>query len=148
MEALELDRASILSLRDLLGYHLRRASLRDVAGLAAVLGNDIKLVPFTVVCMVHEFPGITAAEIGRRLSLQRANLAPLLADLDSRGLIERQPDYRDHRIQRLFLTEQGTRALAEWRDRVLAHEEENFRALTLDERETLRRLLSKVWQDE
>ncbi len=133
-------------LEDLLGYHLRRASIRDLAGFAHALGDHVKPVPFTVLCMIGEAPGITAAEIGRHANLQRANLAPMLAEFDVRGLIERRPDREDHRIQRLHLSAAGAEALAVWRARVVAQEDDTFGALTTAERATLRRLLMKIWK--
>ncbi|TPE48196.1 MarR family winged helix-turn-helix transcriptional regulator [Amaricoccus solimangrovi] len=133
-------------LENLLGYHLRRASIVDLAGFAQALGDEIKTVPFTVLCMIRDCPGITAAEIGRRAKLQRANLAPMLADLDARGLIARLPDREDHRVQRLHLTPEGAEAAAAWYARVTAQEEQTFGALNAEERGALRRLLARVWQ--
>lgn len=134
-------------LEDLLGYHLRRASIRDLAGFSKALGDEMKMVPFTVLCLIGEAPGITAAEIGRRIGLQRANLAPMLAEFDSRALIERRPDRQDHRVQRLHLSPAGAEALAGWQARIIAQEEVTFGALGPGERQTLRRLLAKVWKE-
>jgi DNA-binding MarR family transcriptional regulator len=134
--------------RGLLGYHLRRAWVRSFADFAKALGEEIKPVPFTVLCLIDESPGITAAEIGRQLQLQRANLAPMLADLDARGLVERRPDREDHRVHRLHLSTQGCIALGEWQARVMAQEELTFGALTEGERETLRRLLGRIWKQD
>ena len=132
-------------LDDVLGYHLRRASMRAMASFDRALGEAIKAVPFSVLCVIDEAPGITAAEIGRRLQLQRANLTPMLADLDARGLVERRSDETDHRIQRLHLSAVGADTLAGWRAAVLAEEARTFAALTADERDALRRLLVKAW---
>ena len=136
------------TLEDYLGYHLRRASIRDLNGLSAAFGDEVKPVPFTVLCLIEESPGITAAEIGRALGLQRANLVPMLAEFDGRGFIERRPDREDNRIQRLHLSPTGAEALAGWQARVVEHESRTFGALTATERQTLRRLLVKVWKEE
>lgn len=144
VEAVEL--VTQIGLEDMLGYHLRRASIRDLAGVAKALGDEIKMVPLTVLCLIDEAPGITAAEIGRQIKLQRANLAPMLAEFDACGLIERRPDREDHRVQRLHLSQEGAVALAGWRARIVAQEEVTFSVLTTGERATLRRLLAKVWK--
>lgn len=146
MKAQVIQHVERTTLEDLLGYHVRRASIRDCAGLAKALGDEVKMVPFTVLLMIDEAPGITAAEIGRALSLQRANLAPMLAEFDVRGFIERRPDRTDHRVQRLHLTSEGAMKLAEWRARVVAQENTTFGGLDDAERETLRHLLEKVWK--
>ncbi|PZQ48174.1 MAG: MarR family transcriptional regulator [Rhodovulum sulfidophilum] len=143
-----LDELTRARLGDLIGYHLRRASIHDLACFASALGDAIKPVPFTVLCLIDETPGITAAEIGREARLQRANLAPMLADFDARGLIERRPDREDHRIQRLHLSPEGAAAVAGWRARVVAQEERTFGALDPEERALLVRLLARVWRED
>ncbi|WP_279482390.1 MarR family winged helix-turn-helix transcriptional regulator [Aureimonas sp. SK2] len=142
---IEVARTPVLD--DLLGYHLRRASLLDLACFAQALGDEIKPVGFTVLCLIRETPGITAAEIGRQARLQRANLAPMLAEFDTKGWIERRPDAEDQRIQHLHLSPAGEDAVSGWRARVEAQEELTFAALTPKEREVLRQLLSRIWKD-
>ncbi|WP_449080012.1 MarR family winged helix-turn-helix transcriptional regulator [Rhizobium sp. 22-785-1] len=141
---IEAVRAPVMD--DLLGYHLRRASILDLAGFAEALGDEIKPIPFTVLCLIDETPGTTAAEIGRQARLQRANLAPILAHFDTQGWIERLADDEDQRIQHLHLSETGAEVVAEWRARVMAQEERTFSALTPREREVLRQLLSRIWK--
>lgn len=148
MKAVSKEEVRVDRLEDLLGYHLRRASIRDLAGFAKALGDEMKPVPYTVLCLIDEAPGITAADIARQARLQRANLAPMLADFDARGLIERRPDREDHRIQRLHLSPTGAATLAGWRERIVAQEEDTFGALSTAERATLRRLLAKVWKED
>ncbi len=131
----------------LVGYHLRRAWVRSLSHFGEALGDEIKPVPFTVLCTIHETPGITAADIGRLLQMQRATLAPMLGELEKRGLIERRPDREDHRIQRLHLSEEGTAQITRWQARVLAQEERTFAALSAEERDALIELLAKVWID-
>lgn len=135
-------------LDEILGYHLRRASVLSLASFARALGDEIKPIPFTVLRVIEDQPGISAAEIGRQLSLQRANLAPLLAELETRGLIARRPDRADHRVHRLHTSPRGALALADWHARVLAEEDETLRALAPDERATLRALLVKIWKQD
>lgn len=135
-------------LDDYVGYHLRRASILDLNDLARTFGDGMKPVPFTVLCLIDETPGITAADIGRALRLQRANLAPMLAEFDERGLIERHAAPEDSRIQRLHLSGLGARALKEWRAQVEAHEARILAPLSNDERAALRQLLMRIWRRE
>ena len=128
-----------------IGYHLRRATVRALADFSKAMGDEIKPVPFTVLNFIDGAPGITAAQIGRRSGLQRANLAPMLAELEGQGLIERRPDREDHRVHRLHVSADGAAALEGWRARVAAAEELTFAGLTQSERRTLRELLAKVW---
>lgn len=133
-------------LEDLVGYYLRRVSLLDMNEFIAHFA-DVKLrpIPFSVLCMIDEHPGSTGADICRMLGLQRANMVPILADLDEDHLIERRAETGDQRKQCLFLTEKGAANLAQWRARARAHESRLLSRLTAAERTSLRRILAKIW---
>ena len=128
-------------LDELIGYHLRRASAFDVNDFVVHFSDvGLRPVPFSVLCMIAERPGATAADLCRILILQRANIVQLLADLEEAKLIERRTD------KRLFLSKTGTSSLASWKQRVAAREKRLFGALSADERAQLLRLLRKIWK--
>lgn len=134
-------------LRDLIGYHLRRASVFDLQGAVAALEpSGLRTVPMSVLFAIVEAPGISAAEICRALGIQRANIVSILADLEKRGLFLREPDPADSRIQRLFPTRKGEEAAQEAIWLIAAHEEQMLSRFTPGERDELRRLLAKLWQ--
>lgn len=135
-----------VQLRDLVGYHLRRASVFDLNGAVAALEPEgLRPVPMSVLLSIVEQPGISAAEVCRALGMQRANIVPVLADLDRRGLFLREADPADNRIQRLFPTRRGTEEAQRALARVAAHEERMLARLSLAERAELRRLLGLIW---
>lgn len=136
-------------LEDLVGYHLRRVSLIDMNSFINHFADDnLRPIPFSILCLIDENPGCSAADIGRMLNLQRANMVHLLAELDDDNLIERRVEEGDKRKQSLFLTAHGATRLAEWRRRVHQHESELLCRLTVAERATLLRLLAKIWISE
>lgn len=136
------------ALEGLIGYHLRRASLADLAGVSAVLaGAQMRPVPLSVFTKIVERPGITAAEICRELAIQRANIVPILAELEARGFFVREQDAKDQRVQRLYATKAGRTMHADCIARIGEHEERLLGRLTQTERESLRELLEKVWRD-
>lgn len=144
------DKAAPRRLHDMLGYHLRRASALDMKGVAAALEPaGARPVTLSILRCIVERPGVSSVEICRLLGLQRANLAPLLAELEQRGLFLRETDPSDHRVQRLRATRKGEAEAALWLDLAATHEEEMLRGLSAEERAELRRLLAKLWrQDE
>jgi hypothetical protein len=85
-------------------------------------------VPFSVLAIIVEKPGVTAAEIRRQLVIQRANIVPILAELESRGLFVREADPEDQRIQRLHATKAGRTNYADWLAGIQAHEEHSCAA--------------------
>lgn len=141
--------ALALRLEDLIGYHLRRASIIDLQGAATVLDPlGTRLVPLSVLAKIIERPGTTSADICRVLGMQRANIVAILAELEGKSLVTREADPLDQRMQRLLPTEQGVRACQEWLALLQKHEDQAFARLSLSEREQLRSLLSKVWQSD
>ena len=138
-----------VQLQDFIGYHLRRASVFDLQGAVAALEPlELRTIPMSVLLTVVEEPGISSAEICRVLGMQRANIVPVLADLDNRGLFLREPDPSDNRIQKLFPTQKGREEAARAIALITAHEERMLARLDAGERRELRRLLEKVWQQD
>ena len=68
---------------------------------------------------------ITATAVGEQLMVDKGQLSRLVADLESRGLVERMPDPNDGRAQLLLATEEGQQRLEEVRqhpsERSMAH---------------------------
>jgi DNA-binding MarR family transcriptional regulator len=82
------------------GYVLRRAS-------AALLGElNQRLAPLKLrhadaafLLLLQSTPGMTQSDAGRLLDIQRANMVPLVARLEKRGLIDRKrADGRSHAL--------------------------------------------------
>lgn len=140
---------SPLRLRDLMGYHLKRASAFDLHGANAALeAAGVRTVTMSVLLTIAEQPGVSSAEICRALRMQRANIVPILSELESRGLFLRETDPSDNRIQRLFPTTKGREEAQCMLGLIAAHEDRMLAALSLTERAELRRLLALIWKDD
>lgn len=136
-------------LADLMGYHLRRASIFDLQGAVSMLETiDMRPIPLSVLLCIVEKPGVTSAEICRALGMKSANIVSILADFEERGLFLRDADAADQRIQRLFPTRGGEEAAQEGLALILEHEDHLLRRLTESERTELRRLLALIWLEE
>ncbi|MCJ7995395.1 winged helix-turn-helix transcriptional regulator [Rhizobium cremeum] len=141
--------ASIVRLEDLVGYHLRRASVFDLQGAVSALEPaNTRPVPMSVLLSIVEMPGISSADICRALGMQRANIVSILADLEERGLFLREADSSDQRIQRLFPTRRGEEEAARWLALIADHERNMLCRLSAAEQKELRRLLAKIWQED
>ncbi|MGB3896337.1 MarR family winged helix-turn-helix transcriptional regulator [Mycolicibacter sinensis] len=89
-------------------------------------------------------PGLSGAELARRLLITPQGVQLALSALEGRGLVERKQDPRHGRILRAYLTEEGRSvASAVVADAIAAHNKV-FGVLTADEQETLRALLTRV----
>lgn len=66
---------------------------------------------YTLLISVHAEPGLTGAELARRLNVTPQAIASLVARLESRGQLERREHPRHRHIQELHLTDTGREAL-------------------------------------
>jgi DNA-binding MarR family transcriptional regulator len=89
-------------------------------------------------------PGLSGADLARRLLVtpQAAQLA--LTALDRRGLIERKPDPNHGRIVRTYLTPEGRRVTRLSMNRSLKAENQYLAVLNEDERNTLIGFLNRL----
>jgi DNA-binding MarR family transcriptional regulator len=81
--------------------------------------------------------------IAQTLSCEPSNITGIVDRLESRGLVERQPDPGDRRIKLVVATEAGRNASAELRES-LDFAREPLAALAPDERADLRDLLRRI----
>ena len=132
-----------------IGYNLRRASAFALNDFAVELAEaELRPVTYGMLALIDEKPGIRAAELCRLLGMKSANMAPLLAELEERGLVERDDHAEDKRVQTLALTQAAREAMPGWRQKVRRHEDRFLQRLTKKERATLLRLLRLIWTDE
>lgn len=137
------------ALDQLVGYHLRRASVHDLNGAVAALDDaGARPITMSVLLSIVEHPGSTSADICRMLGIKRANIVGLLQQLEARDLFLRKDDPTDQRIQRLYPTKTGLETALDWLNRIRQHEEKTLRRLSIKERAELRRLLSLIWSEE
>lgn len=89
-------------------------------------------------------PGLSGAELARRLLITPQGVQLALTALEKRGLVERKQDPQHGRILQVFLTDEGRAvASAVVADAVAAHERV-FGVLSADEQEQLKTLLRRV----
>jgi DNA-binding MarR family transcriptional regulator len=102
-----------LGLENLIGYNLRRAHGVQKQRFTAVFEPlGIRPVTLSLLGTVYDQPGITQTELGLRLHIKRANMVPLLTELETRGLISRRPSDSDRRAQVVTLTAAGKKLTA------------------------------------
>ncbi|NGO08315.1 MarR family transcriptional regulator [Streptomyces sp. HC44] len=99
---------------------------------------------YTLLISVHVEPGLTGAELARRLNVTPQAIASLVARLENRGQLERRDHPRHRHVQELHLTDAGREAL-HTADKVIADIETQITdGLGPDEAAQLRSLLNRV----
>ncbi|OHV74354.1 MarR family transcriptional regulator [Pseudofrankia sp. BMG5.36] len=119
--------------------HYTRRAVND-----AIRGYGVTSEQIGVLRRLAETPGLSGADLARRLLItpQASQLA--LATLERRGLIERKPDRNHGRILRAYLTEKGLSVTTDCVDEALKSEEKLLEVFDAAEQETLRELLRRL----
>ncbi|MGV9802255.1 MarR family winged helix-turn-helix transcriptional regulator [Mycobacterium sp. NPDC003449] len=110
----------------------------------AVSGHGVSTAQIGVLRQLSNEPGLSGAELARRLLISPQGVQLALTALEKRGLVERKQNPQHARILQAFLTDEGRQvAAAVVTDAITAHEKV-FGVLTPEEQQTLRDLLSRV----
>jgi len=134
-------------LDQLLGYQLRRASFAMLSDLSAGIGKlDLRITEMSVLMVIHANPDISQSDIGRVLGIQRANMVPLITQLERRTLVSRGETRG--RAQSLRLTPEGEALVRRCREAIAEHEARYTKLFSPKERQDLLRCLPRIWQDD
>jgi len=141
------DRLDTRVLEALVGYNARRAWLVVTQVFAErMAAYGLKQADFSVLSLIAHNPGATSRQLCSTLDILPPNLVSLIAAMDGRGLIERRPHPHDGRAIGLHLTPSGEQLVREAEQTVVQLEADASARLTPRERETLIKLLQKVYR--
>ncbi len=135
-------------LPDLIGYQLRMAQIalfRDFAQGPG--GEDVTPGLFGVLVIIEANPDLKQSELARATHLDRSTVVTVIDNLERRGLVQRRAAPNDRRSNAIRLTAAGATLLRKLKRQVNQHEERLLRNFTAAERETLSRLLRKVFPE-
>jgi len=127
-----------------MGYNLRRAHGVQKQRFAAVFGPlGVRPVTLSALGTIYEHGEVTQAELGKQLNIKRANMVPVMSELEGRGLIARRPSHTDRRAHVVTLTPAGRKFTARLLDLHKRLEEDLARSLGPREHEQLLQLLKR-----
>jgi DNA-binding MarR family transcriptional regulator len=133
-----------VALDELMGYNLRRAHGVQKQRFAAVFGPlSIRPVTLSALGIIYENPGITQADLGKSLNIKRANMVPVMAELEGRGLIVRRPCDSDRRAHVVALTPAGLKFTLKLLELHQKLEDDLAKTLGTRERDQLLQLLKR-----
>nr|WP_246345629.1 MarR family transcriptional regulator [Conexibacter arvalis] len=99
---------------------------------------------YSVLLALRESGPASQAALGRRLGIDRKDMAAVVAALEGDGSVARRRDAGDRRRNVVTITADGERTLAQLDDGIAAAQEELLSPLTATERKELTRLLERV----
>jgi DNA-binding MarR family transcriptional regulator len=133
-------------LQTLLGYNARRAALTIIEiFLQRMAVYALRPVDFSVLSVIAHNPGVTSRQLCTSLGILPPNFVAMLANLEKRALVERQPHPSDKRAVALQLTQIGEQLMREAERTAQSLELDASARLSSAERKTLMRLLQKIY---
>lgn len=133
-------------LESLVGYNARRAVLQIIElFISRMTDHDMRPVQFSVMSLIARNPGITSRQLCDVLGMMSSNLVAMVRSLEKRNLISRKPHPNDGRATGLYPTRAGTALVQVGEKTISALEIEATSGLTTSERQTLIRLLKKIY---
>jgi DNA-binding MarR family transcriptional regulator len=88
--------------------------------------------------------GLTHSELAASLHVQPATMTKMVKRMEKAGFIERRSDPDDHRVSRVYLTDNGHAVQAQVKQVWRTLEDETFDGFTMEERVLLRRFFLQV----
>jgi DNA-binding MarR family transcriptional regulator len=134
-----------------LATRLRLNIVRTARRLRQEAGSDLSPTLTAALATIARHGPLTPSELAVRERVQRPTATKLLARLEAPGLVVRTADPADGRSSLVAVSESGLALLAEARGRKDAYLARRLRALTPEERATLRRateILEAMLDDE
>ncbi|MGW9585357.1 MarR family winged helix-turn-helix transcriptional regulator [Microbacterium sp. NPDC055455] len=136
-------RASVLA--DDVSFLLARANaIALAAGNAALAEHGLKARSFSVLVLASGDARPSQRDLAEFLRLDPSQVVSLVDDLQSRGLVERQPDPSDRRANVVVATDAGRTLAGAAREAARVAEERVHAQLSEEERELLTGLLRRL----
>ncbi len=133
-------------LQTLMGYNARRAALSIIEiFLQRMAVYALRPVDFSVLSVIAHNPGVTSRQLCTTLGILPPNFVAMLANLEKRELVARQPHPSDKRAVALQLTHAGEKLMGEAERTAENLELDASARLSHAERKTLMRLLQKIY---
>jgi len=126
------------------GLLVRRAQQAHLALWQQLVSRDISSPQFGVLSELKLETGISQADLGAKLDLDKSTITDIVNRLDERGLITRTKDLTDRRKYQLKLTKLGESELKMLQPRVAQMDKTLTRTLQDDELDALHQLLLKL----
>ncbi|MFD4529713.1 MarR family winged helix-turn-helix transcriptional regulator [Streptomyces sp. NPDC058470] len=137
--------ASLSAIRALPSWLLGRAAAHGRALVAEALAAEgMKMWHHVALSAVSDLGPVAQAELGRRIRLDPKDLVGVLNDLQSAGLVVREPDLTDRRRNAVSITEEGRRLLKRCEKAAREANDELLASLSAAEREQFMGLLIRI----
>lgn len=110
-----------------------------------LLEEDLTPHHYSALIALDQLGSISQQQLSHMVGIDPRNAVPVIDQLETRGLLIRNPDPTDRRRHAVTLTAAGTRLLIQLRDAAQDAEERLLAPLTMTERQSFHALLTKLF---
>lgn len=136
--------AQVPAPEDYTGHLLRRAQQVHQAAWFRDVSTEVTSVQFAALSVLARTPGVSQADLGTALDLDRSTIADVVRRMATRGLISRVRSATDARRNELLLTDHGRAVLTDLQPRAAALGAVLTAGLDREEAAQLRHLLRRI----
>lgn len=97
-----------------------------------------------VILALNLFDGLSQRELAEKIYIDTSTLVPIIDKMEKNGLIERKPDLKDRRHNRLFLTKKSESTVDSIIEIVIQIRKLLYRGISKEEQESMRPYLEKI----
>ena len=140
-----ISHVSDATLRNFLGYHMKRAFNVVQSDLTQALKPfDLRMLTYTALVLIVDNPGLRQSQLAEAMDIERPNLVVIVDELERRELIVRDRVPTDRRAYALKATLAGRQLYEKAVTAVTAHEARLLNGLDEETRKTVIAALKTV----
>jgi DNA-binding MarR family transcriptional regulator len=137
-EISDVSTVSDATLRNFLGYHMKRAFNVIQSDLTQTLKQfDLRMLTYTALVLIVDNPGLRQSQLAEAMDIERPNLVVIIDELERRELIVRDRVPTDRRAYALKATLAGRQLYDKAVDAVTTHENQLLKGLDAETRATV-----------
>lgn len=138
VEPVTVTHVSDATLRNFIGYHMKRAFNVVQSDLAQTLKPfDLRMLTYTALVLIVDNPGMRQSQLADAMDIERPNLVVIIDELERREIIIRDRVPTDRRAYALKATLAGRQLYAKAVAAVTEHEEKLLAELDADSIDTV-----------
>lgn len=135
-----------LDLKDSIGtlIFLTSKSMENAAECEIKSKLGLTSSQWKVILALNSFDGLSQRELADRIYVDSSTLVPVIDKMEKNGLLERKPDPKDRRHNRLYLTKKSESVVDSIIEIVLQLRKTLYKGLSKDDLESMRPKLKRI----
>ena len=135
-----------LDLKDSIGTLIFLTSKSMESAAECEIKNKLRLTSsqWKIILALNSFDGLSQRELADRIYVDGSTLVPVIDKMEQNGLLERKPDPKDRRHNRLYLTKKSESVVDSIVEIILQLRKTLYKGLSKGDLESMRPKLKKI----